>query len=129
VHRRYWLAKQAGLSAMSFMLAATAAGLATCPMEGFSDRLMGVARLEHSYIDEFFLDQDLDPHLKNGAVNLINLRFTLTDPGSSWEAAIWGRNLLDEEYFAFGIDIPVLGGYAGVRAPGEVYGMTLRLRQ
>ena len=40
VHRRYWLAKQAGLSAMSFMLAATAAGLATCPMEGFSDRLV-----------------------------------------------------------------------------------------
>jgi len=35
VHRNFWLAKQAGLSAMAFMLAAEAAGLATCPMEGF----------------------------------------------------------------------------------------------
>ncbi|QOJ15047.1 MAG: nitroreductase family protein [Planctomycetia bacterium] len=32
---RFWLAKQAMLSAMNTMLAATAAGLATVPMEGF----------------------------------------------------------------------------------------------
>ncbi len=38
VHRRYWLAKQAALCAMNLMLAATAAGLATCPMEGFDER-------------------------------------------------------------------------------------------
>jgi nitroreductase len=37
VHRRYWLAKQVSLSAMVFMLAATAAGLGTCPMEGFDE--------------------------------------------------------------------------------------------
>jgi len=35
VHRNFWFGKQAGLSAMAFMLAAEAAGLATCPMEGF----------------------------------------------------------------------------------------------
>jgi nitroreductase len=48
VHRRYWLAKQVALSAMSFMLAATAADLATCPMEGFDEtrvrRLLGIPR-------------------------------------------------------------------------------------
>lgn len=38
VHRRYWLSKQASLAAMTFMLAATAAGLATCPVEGFDER-------------------------------------------------------------------------------------------
>jgi nitroreductase len=37
IHRRYWLAKQVSLSAMTFMLAATAAGLGTCPMEGFDE--------------------------------------------------------------------------------------------
>jgi nitroreductase len=37
IHRRYWLAKQVSLSAMVFMLAATAAGLGTCPMEGFDE--------------------------------------------------------------------------------------------
>lgn len=38
VERRYWLAKQGSLSAMNFMLAAEAAGLGTCPMEGFGER-------------------------------------------------------------------------------------------
>lgn len=38
VHRRYWLAKQVSLSAMVFMLAAHAAGLATVPMEGFDEQ-------------------------------------------------------------------------------------------
>ena len=48
VHRRYWLTKQVTLSAMVFMLAATAAGLATCPMEGFDEtrvrRILGIPR-------------------------------------------------------------------------------------
>jgi nitroreductase len=35
VNPRYWLGKQAMLSAMNFMLAAEAAGLNTLPMEGF----------------------------------------------------------------------------------------------
>ncbi len=38
VHKRYWLAKQTMLPAMTFMLAAQSAGLATCPMEGFDER-------------------------------------------------------------------------------------------
>jgi nitroreductase len=37
VHMRYWLTKQVMLSAMVFMLAASAAGLATVPMEGFDE--------------------------------------------------------------------------------------------
>jgi iron complex outermembrane receptor protein len=92
-----------------------------------SDNLVGVARLEHSYIDQFFLDQDLDPNLLNDEVNLINLRLTVTTVESSWEVALWGRNLLGEEYYAFGIDIPTVGGYAGVVAPDTTYGITGRL--
>ena len=92
------------------------------------DDLLGIVRLEHSFTDSFFLDQDLDPNLENDEVNLINLRFTLTDTADTWEAAIWARNILDEEYYAFGIDVPVLGGYAGVAAPGAVYGITLRMK-
>lgn len=38
IHRDYWLAKQASVAATTFMLAAHVAGLATCPMEGFSER-------------------------------------------------------------------------------------------
>ena len=93
-----------------------------------TEDLVGVIRLEHSYIDDFYLDQDLDENLKNDDVNLVNLRFTLTNNDNSWEAAVWGRNMLDEDYYVFGIDIPVLGGYAGVTAPGAIYGVTLRFR-
>ena len=46
IHRRYWLAKQVSLSVMVFMLAAAAAGLGTCPMEGFDEsrvkKLLGI---------------------------------------------------------------------------------------
>jgi len=38
VHMRAWLSKQSMLCAMTFMLAAEAAGLATVPMEGFDER-------------------------------------------------------------------------------------------
>lgn len=48
VHKSFWLAKQVSLAAMVFMLAAQAAGLATCPMEGFGEvqvrRVLGIPR-------------------------------------------------------------------------------------
>jgi iron complex outermembrane receptor protein len=94
-----------------------------------TSNLFGKVRVEHNFIDEFFLDQDLDPILSNDSVHLLNLRFTLSNMNQTWEAAIWGNNILDEEYYAFGIDIPVMGGYSGVVAPGEVYGITLRFFQ
>jgi iron complex outermembrane receptor protein len=90
------------------------------------ENLVGAARLEHSYTDKFFLDQDLDEHLVNDEVNLINLRFSLSNQDHSWEVALWGRNMLDEEYYSFGLDIPTMGGFAGVVAPEATYGITLR---
>ncbi len=92
-----------------------------------SEKLNGVARLEHSYIDSYFLDQDLDTHLQNDEVNLINLRLTVSDKSNEWEVALWGRNLLDEDYYAIGIDIPTLGGYAAITAPEATYGITVRI--
>jgi iron complex outermembrane recepter protein len=91
-----------------------------------SDGLVTVLRAENNYIDSFYLAQDLDPNLKNNAVNLINLRVTLTDVESKWEAALWGRNLLNEEYYSYGLDIPTVGGYGAINAPDLSYGLTLR---
>jgi iron complex outermembrane receptor protein len=91
------------------------------------ENLDAIVRLEHSYIDNYFLDQDLDPNLVNDEVNLINLRLSLTNDSGDWEVALWGRNLLDEQYYSYGIDIPTIGGYAGITAPQASYGITLRL--
>ncbi|MBT4519945.1 MAG: TonB-dependent receptor [Halieaceae bacterium] len=92
-----------------------------------TDNLVVGTRLEHSYVDGFFIEATLDPQLKNDSVNLINLRMTLTNPSRDWEVALWGRNLLDEEYYAAGFVIPAAGGFAGVIAPAATYGITLRL--
>jgi iron complex outermembrane receptor protein len=91
------------------------------------ETLRGIARLEHTYTDGFYLDQDLDPNLKNDSVNLVNLRLTLAHPDRDWELSLWGRNMLDEDYYSWGLDIPTIGGYAGVVAPQATYGITLRL--
>jgi iron complex outermembrane receptor protein len=91
------------------------------------DNLLAVARLEHSFIDSHYLDQDLDEHLKNDSVNLVNLRLSLSNEARDWEVSLWGRNMLDEEYLSWGLDIPTLGGYAGAVAPEASYGVTLRL--
>tara|TARA_R110002049_G_scaffold153573_1_gene317849 strand:- start:2109 stop:4556 length:2448 start_codon:yes stop_codon:yes gene_type:complete len=88
--------------------------------------LVGSVRLEHTFTDSYYLDQDLDPTLENPSVDLINLRFTLTNMENSWEVAVWGRNILDEEYYNFGIDAPVVGGFVGAVAPGSIYGVTVR---
>jgi nitroreductase len=51
VHKRYWLTKQVMLTAMTFMLAATSAGLATSPMEGFDEsRVKRVLKIPRSHI-------------------------------------------------------------------------------
>ena len=86
------------------------------------------ALLHYSYTDGFFLDQTLDSRLKNKPVNLVNLNVTLANEKKGWEAALWGRNILDENYYAAGFVIPAASGYAGVVAPDMTYGATLRVR-
>ncbi len=94
---------------------------------GLGANLTGMFRVEHNYIDEFYLDQDLDPNLKNDSVHLVNARLSLTNNNRDWEAILWGRNMADEEYYVVGIDIPTIGGFAGIVAPEATYGVTLRL--
>lgn len=51
VHKRFWVTKQVMLSAMALMLAASAAGLATVPMEGFDEgRVRRVLRIPRWHV-------------------------------------------------------------------------------
>ncbi|MFK8020940.1 MAG: TonB-dependent receptor [Pseudomonadales bacterium] len=91
-----------------------------------TEELVFVTRLEYNFTDSYHLDQDLDPNLFSDAANIINLRFTLADAAERWEAALWVRNLLDEETYLIGLDIPTLGGFAAIPSPEQTYGVTLR---
>jgi len=86
------------------------------------------ARIEYNYTDEFYMAQDLDENLLNDDTQLVNARIGLIGEDERWELTLWGRNLLDEEYYIAGFDVPVLSGFAGINAPPLTYGITLNYR-
>ncbi|MDJ0879186.1 MAG: TonB-dependent receptor [Halieaceae bacterium] len=91
-------------------------------------RMGWLARLEYNYTDEFYMAQDLDENLLNDEAHLVNLRLGIHGEDRRWELTAWSRNLLDEEYYAIGFDIPVLSGYAAINAPPRTYGLTFNYR-
>lgn len=75
VHKQYWVTKQVMLSAMVFMLAATAAGLSTVPMEGFDEQwVRRVLRIPSSHIVPVII-----PIGYSSSGNLTKTRLPLTD--------------------------------------------------
>ena len=85
-------------------------------------------RLEYNYTDEYYMAQDLDEALLNEDAQLVNLRVGIRDTDRTWEAVAWSRNLLDEETFVIGFDVPVVSGYAAINAPPRTYGLTVNYR-
>ena len=64
----------------------------------------------------------------NDEAHLVNVRLGLYGNNRQWEATAWTRNLLDEEYYVIGFDVPVLSGFAAINAPPRTYGVTLNYR-
>lgn len=87
--------------------------------------LIGSIRLEHSYRSSIFLQQDLDENLKQGPINLVNLRTGVRTDDALWDLTLWVSNLLNENYLLVGFDTPILNGYAGVNGPPRMFGATL----
>ena len=48
------------------------------------------------------------------AITLVDLRLALSPINAQWELALMARNLFDEQEFAFGFAVPLLGGPNGV---------------
>jgi iron complex outermembrane recepter protein len=98
----------------------------------FEDALTGslgwFGRLEYNYTDEFYLAQDLDEALLNDESHLVNARLGIFGEDRRWELTAWGRNLLDEDSYVMGFDIPVLSGYVGMNLPPRTYGLTVNYR-
>jgi iron complex outermembrane receptor protein len=92
------------------------------------DNLGWFGRLEYNYTDEFYMAQDLDENLLNDDAHLVNARLGIYGEDRRWEITVWGRNLLDEESYVIGFDVPVLSGYAAINMPPRTYGLTLNYR-
>ncbi|NND69924.1 MAG: TonB-dependent receptor [Halioglobus sp.] len=93
-----------------------------------TDNVGWFGRLEYNYTDEFYMAQDLDEALLNDEAHLVNARTGVFGGERQWEVTAWVRNLLDEDYFVIGFDIPTISGYAGITAPPRTYGLTLNYR-
>ncbi|MEH6588799.1 MAG: TonB-dependent receptor [Halioglobus sp.] len=93
-----------------------------------TDNLGWFGRVEYNYTDEFYLAQDLDETLLNDDTHLVNARLGIFGEDRRWELTAWGRNLLDEDSYVMGFDIPVLSGFAGMNLPPRTYGLTVNYR-
>ncbi|WP_101757654.1 TonB-dependent receptor [Oceanicoccus sp. KOV_DT_Chl] len=72
-----------------------------------SDRLEFSARADINYSDSFFTAQDEDAHTEIDAFTKINVRLALAQIDGTWELAIIGKNLTDEETSSYINDAPI----------------------
>lgn len=71
-------------------------------------------QLNVNYVDDVFLDTDLDTNVMQKANTKVNARIALANVDGIWEVALIGKNLTDETTFSAGLDVPlVAGGYMG----------------
>ena len=59
-----------------------------------------------NYRDEYYLSSDLDNNLLADATTVINARVALLTTNESWQVALIGKNLTDEETVSTGEDVP-----------------------
>ncbi|MEH6589456.1 MAG: TonB-dependent receptor [Halioglobus sp.] len=56
------------------------------------------------YKQDYYLQITNDPSFaQNDDVTVVGARINLSDEGGKWDAALWGKNLTDEEYRQYGI--------------------------
>lgn len=71
-----------------------------------SDSLELTSTIDVNYRDEYFLSSDLDENLLVDATTTINARVSVMTTDESWEIALIGKNLTDEETVSTGEDVP-----------------------
>jgi iron complex outermembrane recepter protein len=95
----------------------------------FADYIMALsngmefrAGIDINYMDDIYLDTDLDENLVQDAHTKVNARLALAGTDNVWEVSLIGKNLTDKTTLGTGYDQPlVAGGYlAFVEAPREI---------
>lgn len=93
------------------------------------DGMVGRFRIDANYKGEMFLDGDLDPNVLQDSYTKFNARLSLASDSSSWELALYGRNLTNEATYTTSIDAPLGAGafMATVEEP-RVIGLQFRVK-
>ena len=82
---------------------------------------------EFIYTGDQIMDGNNDPLKLQDAYNLVNLRFGVVFPEQDMDITLWGRNILDEEYYGTNFDVPAQDGRLNAysREPAT-FGLNLR---
>ncbi len=73
------------------------------------DNLELVASLDIQYTDDYLWNPTLDPRTEQDAYTNYNARIGISAMDGTWDVAIVGRNLSDEEVVSFGGNAPLAG--------------------
>ena len=87
------------------------------------------AQWDFSYQDEVFFDSINNPLLSEGSYWIHNARIAWTSLDERWEAAVWGRNLNDEEYLVYGFDLSFFGFHEQMLGTPRMFGVELTYRR
>jgi iron complex outermembrane receptor protein len=87
------------------------------------------AQWDFSYQDEVFFDSINNPLLSEDSYWLQNARIAWTSVDERWEAAVWGRNLNDEEYMVYGFDLSFFGFHEEMLGTPRMFGVELTYRR
>ena len=77
------------------------------------------------YSDKMFRESTNNPWLVTDSYSVVNLRASLLATDGSWELAMWGRNILDEEYEQERFASDIVGQVVGLQGNPLTYGLTL----
>jgi iron complex outermembrane receptor protein len=97
-------------------------------LPGFDWPLVGFLWGDWSYRGRTFLQQDLDPNLVQSAYGLLNLRTGVKTEDGHWELVFGVQNVTDQEYNVFGVDVPIVSGFAVINGPPRTFLGTIRYR-
>jgi iron complex outermembrane receptor protein len=85
-----------------------------------SARLSGFIQADASYSDAVFKDAINDPIIAADSYTVWNARIGLRESDGAWEAALWGKNLGDEQYVVQALNSGLGGGNRNFNAPRTV---------
>lgn len=83
------------------------------------------AQFDGAYYGDQFMEVTNGPSAIQEAYNVSNVSLTLTDSKDEWEASIFAKNVFDQEYRAYSLNLGILGT-TSFYAPPRTYGASLK---